>query len=403
LELEIKLLREQLAIEKERATKAEARVEIAQLEIQELSAKEVAEPAEIAVKEPSLKISTSNQRNPLIDSSNGYPLRQTSQKDISENPLREEVRRLTSKVAQLNAGAINEERAVRRMEGLDAEVQRLTDKLRQMTQGKQIAEQRASQEAQSAKEAHEKCDAAVKACEAARLDAERAMASVGKLTAQVKELQHQVSEDWLQRTVLQRQIDTHAEEAKRLNNLQNLLDEEKRSTQKLESQLCEEQKITAALREEFHARMLGDTDRLAKLENCSILMQTPKLSDEERIDLFGDVLKRTIEALPIQEGLRFKRQLLFCFHPDKNPALGIANRMSQILNSFSASSAKVGNQRKTQSNAGSGRDSARGRPAGSPMRTPSRTSSSPPPESWAVRNSVDRPQSARPRYRQGPS
>jgi hypothetical protein len=246
------------------------------------------------------------------------------------------------------------------METLNAEVQRLTDKLRQSNATRQLAEQRAAREAQAAKEALAQCDSATKARNAAQLEAERTSELASKLTKQVSDLQQQLSEDWLQRTVLQKTIDTYAEEIKHLKNVQDMLDEEKRSTQKLEAQLAEEQKNVATLREEFHARVLGN--KTGSLEECADLLR-PKLSDDQCVDAFCDLLKRNIGTLAAPEALKIKRQLLFCFHPDKNPGLGVATRITQLLNAVN-----IGNIGNIQSSPARPRHTAAASARGTPSR-----------------------------------
>lgn len=298
--------------------------------------------------------------------------------------LQAEVKRLGSKIAELSAQAKNEEKAVREMDSLNSEVQRLTDRLRQSQTEKNFAEQRAAQQDRAAKEAMSQRDAAFKAHSAANLEAERSRELASKLMVQVKELQHQLSEDWLNRTVMQREIDTYAEERKQLSNVQEMLDEETRSRQKLEYQFVEQQNLNAALREEFHARILGDKDRIATLGDCSRLLNGPKqLTDDESVDAFGEVLKRLmLNKSSAIEAHKVKRQLLFCFHPDKNPCVDVATRITQILNSVVL---------------GTGGTRAGSKPPPSTRTSPMR----PRPRSSAPGCYVpsDRPQSARPRCR----
>lgn len=312
-------------------------------------------------------------------------LRSRTSRGENEEILQAEVKRLSSKVAELNAQAQNEAKAVREMDSLNAEVQRLTDKLRQCVVEKTLAEQKAAQEERAAKEMMSQRDAALRGQAAAKLEAERSSALASKLMLQVKELQQQLSEDWLQRTVMQRQIDTYAEEIKQLNSVQEMLDEEKRSRQKLECQLVEQQNLAAALREEFHARLLGDKERIAFLGDYSGLLNGNKqLTDDESIDAFGEVLKRMIVGKSTSEAQKVKRQLLFCFHPDKNPATEVATRITQILNSAEV----PGNRRQSPS---ARKTQAQTSSRTSPMRTGRTCAQNAPPP--------DRPQSARPRCR----
>jgi len=315
-------------------------------------------------------------------------LQSRTSKVENEDILQAEVKRLSSKVAELNAQALNEAKAVREMDTLNGEVQRLTDRLRQCCSEKAAAEQKAAQEERGAKEALAQRDAALRAQAAAKLEAERASSLASKLTLQVKELQQQLSEDWLQRTVLQRQIDTQAEEMKSLINVQEMLDEESRSRQKLECQLVEQQNLVAALREEFHARLLGDKERMGQLGTASGLLNGGKLTDDESIDAFGEVLKKMMVGKSASEAQKVKRQLLFCFHPDKNPATDVATRITQILNSVSIDVAvprrSASSSRKTQAAASS---------RASPMRPGPRYSN------CYTYPQPDRPQSARPRCR----
>jgi hypothetical protein len=256
-------------------------------------------------------------------------------KSANEEVLSHEVKRLSSKVAELNAQAMNEGKAVREMDTLYAEVQRLTDKLRQASSEKAAADSRSAQEERSAKEAMIQRDAALRAQQATKLEAERATELASKLQQQMRELQAQLNEDWLQRSVLQRQIDVYAEETRRLADLQEMLDEERRSREKLEQQNLEQQHLIGTLREEFHARLLGDPERIAALGNSGLVMPEVRqqMTDDDSIEAFGEVLKKLIVSKSGIEASKTKRQLLFCFHPDKNPATEIATRITQILTS----------------------------------------------------------------------
>jgi len=320
----------------------------------------------------------------------------------SKEMLQAEVKRLSSKVAELTAQAMNETKAVREMDSLYSQLQTLTDKHRQLIHEKTMVEQRAAQEERVAKEAISQRDAALRAQSAARLEAERSAAEVFKLQLKVKEMQDQLSEGNLQRTMLQRQINAQSEEMKQLSSLQEELDEEKRSRQKFESQAAEQINLITALREEFHARLLGvgckTKSNMAPLGE-SLRHGKKQLTDEESIDAFGEVLKRLMVGKSAFEAHKIKRQLLFCFHPDKNPATDVATRITQILNSAEIDprgEAAAPSQRPEKSSTRStGTASARGdrspnaRPAGSPMR-PARRS---------CYSERERPQSARPRCR----
>merc|ERR1719352_1146605 len=107
-----------------------------------------------------------------------------------------------------------------------------------------------------------------------------------------------------------------------MKELQDMLDEEKRCRQKLECQVMEQQNLVAALREEFHARLLGDNDRIAAL-GARLGSSARQLTDEESIDAFGEVLKKLVAGKSSSEAQKVKRQLLFCFHPDKCPATDV--------------------------------------------------------------------------------
>jgi hypothetical protein len=95
-------------------------------------------------------------------------------------------------------------------------------------------------------------------------------------------------------------------------------------------------------------------------------------------------LKRLVVSKSISDGHRVKRQLLFCFHPDKCPATDAATRITQILNSVQVGPGRSPRQTNTTKAPETARSSRT-----SPMRT--------------GRNSVhepsSRPQSARPRCR----
>jgi len=62
----------------------------------------------------------------------------------------------------------------------------------------------------------------------------------------------------------------------------------------------------------------------------------PGLSDESSeaaaVELFGELLLRKVSNAPSDKQNSLKRQLLLCFHPDRNPATEVATRLTQILN-----------------------------------------------------------------------
>jgi hypothetical protein len=340
------------------------------------------------LRHPSLNVKSAADLHP------GYGLGKSENEVI----LSHEVKRLSSKVAELNAQAMNEGKAVREMDTLYAEVQRLTDKLRQANAERNAAESRSAQEERSAKEAMIQRDAALRVQQATKLEAERATELASKLQQQMRELQGQLNEDWLQRSVLQRQIDVYAEETKRLADLQCMLDEERRCRDKLEQQNQEQQNLVATLREEFHARLLGDPERIAALGNSGLIMPEVRqqMTDDDSIEAFGEVLKKLIVSKSGLEASKTKRQLLFCFHPDKNPATEIATRITQILTS---SDPEVTPRRPTKENPVVRRTSqGQARPAqhryGSPLRAGPRYASCNVPAADTAR-----PQSARPRCR----
>merc|ERR1719440_2318096 len=161
---------------------------------------------------------------------------------------------------------------------------------------------------------------------ASKLEAQRTSWSNDKLLAQIKELQQQHQEDWLKRSVLQRQVDSYAEQIKRMTSLHDTVNEQTRTINKLEAQLADEKKESRAVRDEFHARMLGQTGRLTSTSTFeSGLLGRDALPDDIIISAFGELLKRSMLGKSAPEANKIKRQLLFCFHPDKNPAGEIAN------------------------------------------------------------------------------
>lgn len=55
-------------------------------------------------------------------------------------------------------------------------------------------------------------------------------------------------------------------------------------------------------------------------------------SDDAAIETLGAMLQRSVMQAPMETRQNFKRQLLLCFHPDRNPAKEVATRVTQILN-----------------------------------------------------------------------
>jgi predicted nucleic acid-binding Zn-ribbon protein len=67
-----------------------------------------------------------------------------------------------------------------------------------------------------------------------------------------------------------------------------------------------------------------------ELGSTSPTLECP--SDEAAIETLGAMLQRSIQQVPMETRQNFKRQLLLCFHPDRNPAKDVATRVTQILN-----------------------------------------------------------------------
>uniref|UniRef100_A0A7S1R7C2 J domain-containing protein n=1 Tax=Alexandrium catenella TaxID=2925 RepID=A0A7S1R7C2_ALECA len=149
-----------------------------------------------------------------------------------------------------------------------------------------------------------------------------------KLAAQLRELQEEHDEALRQRDGLrldlERGRDELAEQRHALRKLQLELQREKERAQKLDAELQSEQREGRAHRRERLRRQ-------GSLPSLRAVSLTDKVSDSAAIEALGGILQRSMRDLPAERRQNFKRQLLLCFHPDRNPATEVATRVTQIL------------------------------------------------------------------------
>mmetsp|Transcript_29391 Transcript_29391/g.80333 ORF Transcript_29391/g.80333 Transcript_29391/m.80333 type:complete len:423 (-) Transcript_29391:212-1480(-) len=119
---------------------------------------------------------------------------------------------------------------------------------------------------------------------------------------------------------------------------------------KLVAQLKEAQREYDALYENFEAQQEKLQNEIARTKileeelRAQSAMRVPSMpvrmispwaarSEFGAVDTVGELLKRSITNAPPERRDQVKKQLLLCFHPDRNPNVEVANRITQILNS----------------------------------------------------------------------
>jgi len=104
--------------------------------------------------------------------------------------------------------------------------------------------------------------------------------------------------------------------------LQEALEEERHKSSDIQSELKSAEKLAAKLEADL---------KLEKM--CTRALRRQNLKDEDTAyQAVGNVLLQAIDKAPEKDRAKTKKQLLLCFHPDKNPATELANRITQLIN-----------------------------------------------------------------------
>lgn len=187
------------------------------------------------------------------------------------------------------------------------------------------------------------------ASEAHRAEAEQALARVAVLTTQLEELRSKAEEakdaaqtKWNSKLVAQ------------LKQLQEEHDQVQRSKERLTRELQREQDEAAPFRRELQSareavQRLEEQLQQARTEALAYRRQSTsrlsssrsgdnlrmEISDEDTIEAVGGLLLRSIQNVPEEKRANIRKQLLLCFHPDRNPAAEMAKKVTQMLNTSS--------------------------------------------------------------------
>jgi len=102
------------------------------------------------------------------------------------------------------------------------------------------------------------------------------------------------------------------------------LSEEKGRTRQLDEELRETRRENRVLQRERRRSQGLLSPRQSGL--------TDENSENAAVEAFGELLLRKVCNAPTDKQNSLKRQLLLCFHPDRNPATEVATRLTQILN-----------------------------------------------------------------------
>jgi len=117
---------------------------------------------------------------------------------------------------------------------------------------------------------------------------------------------------------------TPQELASSLKKITEQLDKERLRSRNLE-RLLNQREFQTALRASF-----GTAHDVECSKSLHCHARPPR--DEVVLDTLGEMLLRKIQTAPEHSRQNMKKQLLLCFHPDKNPITEVAMRMTQLLN-----------------------------------------------------------------------
>mmetsp|Transcript_33496 Transcript_33496/g.77841 ORF Transcript_33496/g.77841 Transcript_33496/m.77841 type:complete len:448 (-) Transcript_33496:91-1434(-) len=145
-----------------------------------------------------------------------------------------------------------------------------------------------------------------------------------KLVSQLRELQEEHDE-------LLQDRDRHRKD---LEQRLDELGQQRRAVQKLQEALQRERQRSQQLESQIRASGRAPHERLRRQGSMPSLASgfAEDLAEAAAIDALGGILQRSIRSVPADKRQNFKRQLLLCFHPDRNPATEVATRVTQILN-----------------------------------------------------------------------
>jgi len=146
-----------------------------------------------------------------------------------------------------------------------------------------------------------------------------------KLAAQLKELQKEHDEAHQQRRGLLADLQRERHE----------LEKQRHAAQRSQEALAQERKRSLLLEAELNRckeerRSSSRPSRVRHSTGNAPTLDSP--SDAAAIEALGAMLQRSMQQVPTETRQNFKRQLLLCFHPDRNPAKEVATRVTQILN-----------------------------------------------------------------------
>lgn len=180
---------------------------------------------------------------------------------------------------------------------------------------------------------------------------EQERSKVQQLEAVLKSLREECAQKQAERDLVQvecekakskaERLEVQLEQAKRFNeesseehqifsssredqeNLKDVLEQERRRTRDIEAELRAQKRRATQLEADL------------KLEQgCTRALRRQSFKDgDTAFQAIGNVLLQAIESAPEQSRAKTKRQLLLCFHPDKNPATDLAHRITQLINS----------------------------------------------------------------------
>jgi len=112
------------------------------------------------------------------------------------------------------------------------------------------------------------------------------------------------------------------------------LEKQKQNAQRAQDALVQERKRSLLLEAELNRckEERRSTPGRERLRHSYTSPSMDSLSDDAAIETLGAMLQRSMQQAPTETRQNFKRQLLLCFHPDRNPATEVATRVTQILN-----------------------------------------------------------------------
>lgn len=229
-----------------------------------------------------------------------------------------------------------ESRAMRngvRADVLQGEVRRLSLELGKRAMQQEQAEQDAKVQAalaEKAAEALQKAEVrmeeleskehkAARICDGMQGESERFKLEVSRLSSQLRGAEQRFKETERQLAEAKKQRrEEQAQHERRQEALQMALQQEKAKWRT--------RSPPRSRRSQGHS-----TDILCSRDSVS---RTPAADDA--VGNFGEVLLQSIAAAPEEERAKMRKQLLLCFHPDRNPVSEVATRLTQVLMSEQA-------------------------------------------------------------------